>query len=137
MTPLKNEVESLGMKIGVVIARILMGAIFLILGLNGFLQFLPAPPIAGPAGQFLGSMMSTHYTWMVSGVQVLAALMLLANRYVPLALLLLAAELVNILTFHITMMPAGLPLPLVVTLLWFIVAWPLRTYFAPLFVAKV
>lgn len=81
-------------------------------------------------------MMATHYTWMVSGVQVLAGLLMLANRYVPLALVLLAAELVNILTFHITMMPAGLPLPLVVTLLWFIVAWPLRRHFAPLFVPR-
>jgi hypothetical protein len=79
----------------------------------------------------------SHYTWFVSGVQVLAGLALLTNQYVPLAIVVLAAVLSNILVFHITMMPQGLPLPIAVTILWFIVAWPLRGYFAPLFARQV
>jgi hypothetical protein len=58
------------------------------------------------------------------------------DGFVPLALVLLAAVLVNILAFHVTMMPSGLPLPLFVTLLWLIVALPLRSHFAPLFAQK-
>ena len=125
------------MRIVVTIARILLGLIFFVLGLNGFIGFLGGPPTEGTAGAFLGSMAASHYTWMVSGVQVLAGLMLLTDLYVPLAIVALGAVLLNILTFHITMMPAGLPLPIVVTILWFIVAWPLRAHFAPLFVRKV
>src|SRR4030081_416575 len=125
------------MKIVVTIARILLGLVFSVPGLNGFIGFLGGPPTEGTAGAFLGSMVASHYTWMVSGVQVLAGLMLLTDLYVPLAIVALGAVLLNILTFHITMMPAGLPLPIVVTILWFVVAWPLRAHFAPLFVRKV
>ena len=119
------------------IARILLGLIFLVLGLNGFLFFIPAPPIAGPAATFFNVMITSHYSVMVFGVQIIAAVMLLTDRYVPLALVALAAVLANILDFHITMQPSGLPLPLFTTLLWFIVAWPLRSHFALLFARKV
>ena len=127
------------MKIAVIIARILMGLVFVVLGMNGFLAFMGSPASMGgngPAMDFLNSMWVTHYTWMVSGVQVIAGLLLLANRYVFLALVLLGAVLVSVLTFHITMMPSGLPLPLVVTVLWFIVAWSLRDRFALLFAQR-
>jgi uncharacterized membrane protein YphA (DoxX/SURF4 family) len=125
------------MRIVVLIARILLGLVFFVLGLNGFIGFLGTPPPGGTSGQFLGSMWVSHYTWFVSGVQVLAGLALLTNQYVPLAIVVLAAVLSNILVFHITMMPQGLPLPIAVTILWFIVAWPLRGYFAPLFARQV
>ncbi|MHB8178064.1 MAG: hypothetical protein ACYDA5_11765 [Vulcanimicrobiaceae bacterium] len=80
--------------------------------------------------------MKTHYLYFVSGVEILADLMLLSNQYVPLALVLLGATLANILTFHITMMPQGLPLPIVVTILWCIVAWSVRVHLAAIFVHK-
>jgi putative oxidoreductase len=119
------------------IARILLGLIFLVLGLNGFFFFIPTPVIAGPAATFFNVMITSHYAVMVFGVQVIAAVMLLADQYVPLALVTLAAVLANILDYHITMLPSGLPLPLFTTLLWFIVAWPLRSHFALLFARKV
>jgi putative oxidoreductase len=125
------------MRIVVTIARILLGLVFFVLGLNGFIGFLGGPPTEGTAGAFLCSMAASHYQWFTSGVQVLAGLMLLTDMYVPLAIVALAAVLANILPFHITMMPAGLPLPIIVTILWFIVAWPLRAHFAPIFVRKV
>jgi hypothetical protein len=119
------------------IARILLGLIFLVLGLNGFFFFIPTPPITGFAAAFFNTMLASHYSVMVFGVQVIAAVMLLSDRYVPLALVTIAAVLANVLDFHIAMQPSGLPLPLFTTLLWFIVAWPLRSHFALLFARKV
>jgi putative oxidoreductase len=119
------------------IARILLGLIFLVIGLNGFLFFMPTPPITGPAATFFNLMISSHYSVLVFGVQVIAAIMLLTDQFVPLALVALAAVLANVLDFHITMQPAGLPLPLFTTLLWFVVAWPLRSHFALLFARRV
>jgi putative oxidoreductase len=121
------------MKIVALIARVLLGLMFFVFGLNGFLLFIPAPPIPGPAGAFNGAMMATHYTWFVSGVQVIAGILLLTNQYVPFAIVLLAAVLSNILMFHLLMLPMGLPLALFTAVLWFIVALPLRAHFAPLF----
>ncbi|MDQ6933166.1 MAG: hypothetical protein M3160_08305 [Candidatus Eremiobacteraeota bacterium] len=83
-------------------------------------------------------MMTSHFMYLVSGVQVIAGVLLLRNQYVPLALVLLAAMIVNILTFHITMMPSTLfPMPIVALALWFFISWPLRSHFAPLFVRRV
>lgn len=107
---------------------------FFVLGLNGFLYFIPAPPIPGPAGAFTTSMFQSHYVWFTSGVQVIAGALLLTNQYVPLAIVALAAVLSNILVFHLTMLPSGFPLALIATILWFIVALPLRAHFAPIFV---
>ena len=126
------------MRIVSLVARLLLGLMFVVFGLNGFLLFLPPPAvIPGNAGAFSGAMMSSHFTYLPSGVQVLGGVMLLLNQYVPLALVLLAAVIVNILMFHFTMWPQMLiPFPVLVTVLWFLVAWPLRAHFAPLFARK-
>jgi uncharacterized membrane protein YphA (DoxX/SURF4 family) len=122
------------MKIVTLIARILLGLMFFVFGLNGFLNFIPAPAtIPGPAGAFNGAMQETHYTWFVSGVQVVCGALLLTNQFVPLAVVVLAAVLSNILVFHLTMLPMGFPLAILATILWFIVALPLSAHFAPLF----
>lgn len=81
--------------------------------------------------------MTSHYGMMVFGVQVIVGALLLANQYVPLALAVVAALLANILTFHATMMPQGFPIPIVVTILWAVLAWNYRAYFASLFVRNV
>ncbi len=122
----------------VLVARILLGLIFGVLGINGFVPFMPNPPSIPPtAGAFFGAMATSHFSYFVFGVQVLSGILLLVNRYVPLALVALAGVIANILAFHIAMWPATLvPMPIVVTVLWFIVAWPLRAHFAPLFAAK-
>jgi len=119
-------------------ARLLLGLIFFVLGLNGFLFFIPAPAhIPGAAGAFSGAMFTSHYMWFTSGVQVICGAMLLANQYVPLALVVLGAVLSNILVFHVTMLPSGLPLALLTTAIWVLACWPLRSYFAPLFARTV
>ena len=124
------------MKIVAIIARILLGLIFLIFGLNGFFNFLHGTLPSGLAGSFLGSLMQSHYVYFVSGIQVIAGILLLVDRYVPLALVLLGAEIANILVFHLTMNLAGIPPAIVVAILWAIVAWRFRASLAPLFVAK-
>jgi hypothetical protein len=124
------------MRIVSIIVRTLLGLMFFIFGLNGFLQFFPAPPIPGLAGTFLGVLMQSHYVFFVSGVQVIAGALLLVNRFVPLALTLLAAMIANILVFHLTMQPSGLPPGVLAAILWCFLAWRLRAYFAPLFVQK-
>src|SRR5438477_12729284 len=88
------------MKIAVIIARILMGIIFVFFGLNGFLQFLKAPLPGGLAGQFLSVFFQSHWVLAVSAVQLVGGLLLLVNRYVPLALALLGPVIVNIILYH-------------------------------------
>src|SRR5246127_781172 len=100
------------------IARYLAGVIFLVFGLNGFLNFIPLPPPGGIAGQFMGALYVSHYLWVIFAFQVIGGLLLLVNRYVPLAVALLAPIIVNILTFHVLMAPSGLPLALFVAILW-------------------
>ena len=123
------------------IARVLLGLIFVVVGANGFLLFIPPPPPSSmPAVvvQWNGAMFITHYVWMTSGFQVLAGLLLLLNRYVLVALIIIAGVLVNILTFHITMWPQTLfPLPIITLILWLLTCWPLRERFAALFTPKV
>jgi putative oxidoreductase len=124
------------MKVVAIIARILLGLTFLVFGLNGFLNFMHAPLPPGLAGTFLTTLVASHFVYFVSGVQVIAGVLLLFNQFVPLALALLAPVLYNILVFHITMQPSGLPPGLIASILWLILVWRLRDYFAPLFVQK-
>lgn len=122
------------MKILTLIARILLGLIFLTFGLNGFLHFIPAPMPAGVAGQYIGALLVSHYAVLVFLLQVVAGVLLLVNRFVPLASALLGPIVVNILLFHFSMAPDGIPLALITTLLWLIVFYKVRQAFAPLFV---
>jgi len=115
------------------IARYLAGVIFLIFGLNGFLNFLPLPSPGGVAGQFMGALYVSHYLWVIFAFQVVAAILLLANRYVPLAVAILAPVIVNILVFHALMAPSGLPLALFVAVLWAVMFANVRPAFAGLF----
>ncbi len=115
------------------IARYLAGVIFLVFGLNGFLHFLPLPLPDGVAGQFMGVLFVSHYLTVIFGVQVIAAALLLTNRFVPLALAVLAPVIVNIICFHALMAPSGLPLALFVAILWFLIFVDVRPAFAGLF----
>jgi putative oxidoreductase len=125
------------MKILANISRFLLGLIFLVFGLNGFLHFIPMPPPSGVAGQFLGAMFVTNYLLVVSGLQVISGALLLINRYVPLALTILGPIIVNILLFHSLMNPAGIGLAVFVTILWGVVFASVRSAFAGIFEARV
>jgi putative oxidoreductase len=124
------------MRTASVIARYLAGVIFLVFGLNGFLHFIPLPPPAGVAGQFMGALYISHYLWVIFAFQVIGGLLLLVNRYVPLAVALLAPVIVNILTFHVLMAPSGLPLALFVAVLWAAIFIEVRPAFSGLFQSR-
>jgi len=124
------------MRIASVIARYLAGVIFLVMGLNGFLHFIPLPPPVGVAGQLMGALYISHYLWVIFAFQVVGGLLLLVNRYVPLAVALLAPVLVNILTFHVLMAPAGLPMALFVAILWAAIFIQVRPAFSGLFQSR-
>ena len=124
------------MKTASTIARYLAGLIFLVFGLNGFLNFIPLPPPGGIAGQFMSALYVSHYLWVIFAFQVIGGLLLLVNRYVPLALAVLAAVIVNILTFHVLMAPSGLPLALFVAVLWAAIFTEVRPAFSGLFQSR-
>jgi len=124
------------MRIASVISRYLAGVIFLVFGLNGFLNFIPMPPPSGIAGQFLGVLYASHYLWVIFGFQLIAGVLLLINRYVPLAIAMLAPVLVNILTFHALMAPSGLPLALFVAALWAVIFVDVRPAFTGVFQSR-
>ena len=120
------------MNITIGIARFLLGLIFLTFGLNGFLHFLPASLPSGTAGQFVGALFVSHYLVVVFLLQLVAGVLLLINRYVPLALTLLAPIIVNIVLFHLLMAPSGLALAIVATMLWIVAFLSVRSAFAGL-----
>jgi len=125
------------MKIVATIARILLGVAFLVFGSNAILHFIPTPPMTpSMATTFATVLQDSHYGAVVGAVEVLGALLLLANRYVALGLTFLGPVLVNILIFHILMAPASIGMGVFFTILWFLVAYQHREGFAGLFVAK-
>ena len=124
------------MKIASTIARYLAGLTFLVMGLNGFLNFLHFPPPEGVAAQFMGALFVSHYLTVIFAVQLIGGLLLLINRFVPLALAILAPVIFNILCFHAFMAPSGLPLALFVAILWVLTFASVRTAYAPLFEAQ-
>jgi putative oxidoreductase len=124
------------MKAASTVARYLLGVIFLTFGLNGFLHFIPMPPPTGVAAQFFGALFVSRFYIALFAMQIVPAVLLLANRYVPLALTILAAVIFNILSFHIFMAPAGLPLALFVAILWVVAFIPVRSAFSGLFQSR-
>src|ERR1700722_846154 len=104
------------MKIATIIARSLLGLIFVVFGLNLFLDFIPMPPLpAGPASNFMTALFVSHYLYVVGALQVVGGALLLIGRKVPLGLTLLGPVIVNIVCFHALMAPAGLPMAVMVS----------------------
>jgi uncharacterized membrane protein YphA (DoxX/SURF4 family) len=125
------------MKIVTLIARILLGLISVVFGLNGFLNFLSMGPMpTGLAGQFMGALFVSHYYWVIAALQVVGGALLLVNRFVPLALVLLGPVIVNILCYHVFLNHVGAPPAIVVTVLWFIVFYWNRQHFSGIFVQR-
>ncbi|AKU95436.1 hypothetical protein AKJ09_02100 [Labilithrix luteola] len=114
-----------------------MGLIFFVFGLNGFLHFLPQPPMSGPPAAFAGALFATGYMFpLIKGTEVAASILLLSNRFVPLALTLLAPVVVNIFAFHLFLAPSGLVLPIICVALEVFLAWSYRSAFRPMLQAK-
>ena len=113
------------------VARILLGSVFLLFGVNGFLGFLPMPPFPGPAGELMGALAATGYLFpLLATTEIVAGALLLAGRFVPLALALLAPVLVNVVAFHVVLAPATLGMPIFLLMLEVYLAWAHRDAFA-------
>jgi putative oxidoreductase len=115
------------------IARFVLGLVFVVFGLNGFLNFMPMGPVPALAGQFAAALIQSHYMAVVLTLEILSGLLLLTNNYALLATTFIAPVIVNILLFHIFMAPAGLPVAALVTALWVVGAYPYRALLSPLF----
>jgi putative oxidoreductase len=118
-------------------ARIFLGLVFTVFGLNFFLHFIPQPPAPPQADAFVGALVAGGYLMpLLATTQVLAGLLLLRNRFVPLALAVLAPIVVNIVGFHLALAPAGLPVALAVLAAQLYLAWALREAIAPMLRAR-
>lgn len=123
-----------------VVARVLLGLIFFVFGLNGFLNFIPPPSSPPPeaAMAFAGALMKTGYMFpFIKGTEVVCGGLLLANRFTALALTILAPIILNILAFHTILAPAGAGLAIVIVLLEIYLAWSHRHVFRPMLAARV
>jgi uncharacterized membrane protein YphA (DoxX/SURF4 family) len=122
------------------VARIVMGLLFTMTGLNGFLNFLPQPTTPMPEGAvaFSGALMKTGYMFpLIMGVQLLVGVLLVVNRFVPLALALIAPIIVGIITFHIFLAPSGMAMAIMVVLLEIYLAWAYRNAYRPMLAMRV
>ena len=125
-------------RIATAIVRVLLGLMFLVFGLNGFLNFMPAPKDLPPDVITVSNgLMKGGYMAVVSATEIIVALLLLTNRFVPLALLLLAPIVVGIITFHIAIAPATIVPGILVLAMELYLAWAYRAAFRPLLRAKV
>jgi uncharacterized membrane protein YphA (DoxX/SURF4 family) len=116
-------------------ARYLLGTLFFVCGLNGFLNFLPQPtdPMPEAALAFAGALMKTGYMFpLIKGTETLAGALLLANCFVPLALVILAPVLVNIVAFHTFLTPGEVGLPIALLCIELFLAWSYRAAYRPL-----
>jgi putative oxidoreductase len=119
------------MKIATIIARVLLGLIFLVFGSNFFLHFLGnPPPPPGLAGEYFHALSTSGYIYVIGAFQVIGGLLLLIGRFAPLGLTILAAMIVNIWAFHILIVPGGFGPAIVVTVLELFLVWRYRDAFA-------
>jgi putative oxidoreductase len=123
------------MKVAAAVVRLLLGLLFITAGTFSFFIAHPAP-MPGLAGEFIDVFYRSHWALFVAAAQVTLGVLLLVNRFVPVALIMLAAFLYNSFAFHITMLPSTVFAPIVVLALWSLAAWPYRRLFAPIFAAK-
>jgi hypothetical protein len=124
------------MKLVVFGARLIMGLIFLIFGMNKIVTFWHMPMPTGDAGALMVLMFTHHWLVFYGFIEAASGLMLLLGRYVPLALTLLAGVGINILLFHITLEPGAIPLPLFLAVLELVLVYAYRDSFAGIFASK-
>ncbi len=125
--------QELRMKNAVLVVRILLGLIFLVFGLNGFLHFLPPPVMVGDAGVLLALLMTHQWMTFVFLLELIGGILLLVGRFVPVGLTLLGPIIVNILLFHIHFDPSGIAVPLVVLVLELFLIYAYWPAFAGIF----
>jgi len=122
------------MKFVIIIARVLLGLIFVVFGSNAFLHFIPTPPIPGQAGAFIGALINSGYIYVIGGLQVAGGLcLLIGSRLVPLGLTLLGPVIVNIVLYHIFLDHMVNPIAILVAILALFLLWIYRFKFPAIF----
>jgi putative oxidoreductase len=117
-------------------ARLVLGLILTVFGLNKFFHFISMPPMEGIAAQYMGGLAATGYFFPLLGAtEVAVGVALLLNRFSALALVILAPVTVHIAAFHI-LDPSGLPMAVAILVLHLGLAWDLRAAYRPLLQAK-
>ncbi|MBY0427533.1 MAG: hypothetical protein K2Q22_17995 [Cytophagales bacterium] len=120
------------------IARFLVGSIYVVFGLNGFLQFIPLPAMTGKDAVFLQALIDSNYMFqLVKGLEVIFGLMLLSGQYLPFTLAALFPITLNIFLFHLLLSPSGIPIGIFLLSLHLYLALVLRNYFKTLFIQKI
>lgn len=118
-------------------ARSVLGLIFLVFGLNGFLQFMEMPPLQGAAAAFMGGLAQTGYFFpFLKGAEVICGALLLANLYAPLSVVILAPIVLNILLFHLYLVPDGMPMTILIVLLQLVLIVAYKDSYRGLFQSK-
>lgn len=122
------------MKYAIVIARVLLGLVFVVFGSNASLHFIPMPPMQGNAGAFMGALFASGYIYVIAGLQVLGGLcLLIGSRFVPLGLTLLGPVIVNIVLYHVFLDRSGLPMACIISILALFLLWVYRYKFPAIF----
>jgi uncharacterized membrane protein YphA (DoxX/SURF4 family) len=111
------------MKVATIIARVLLGLVFVVFGSNAFLQFMPMPEMTGRPAQFIGALAATGYLQAIAALQVIGGALLLIGKFVPLGLTLLGPIVVNIVLYHLFLDTSGMPVAIVVALLEAFLIW--------------
>jgi putative oxidoreductase len=118
-------------------ARVLLGAAFLLFGVDGFVHWLTIPPARPEAARLIGALIASGYFFqMVKLIEIGVGALLLCNRWVPFSLVTLAPVLVGITSIHLFLNPGGLPLMLLLCFLYGVLVagyWP---YLSPLLVKR-
>lgn len=123
------------MRIAYTILRVVLGLLFVLVGIMGFIPGKPQP-MPGMAGTLLLDLYQSHWLYAIAFAQFAAGVLLLINRWVPVAIVVLIAFLYNSITFHLVTSPITLPIPILVLIAVCVVAWPYREAFVRLFTSK-
>ena len=121
------------------IARMLLGLPLLVFGLNAFFNFIPQPKVQMPeaAMAFAGALMNTGYMMQLIGAtHLIVGVLLVSNRFVPLALALFAPFMVNSMAFHLRLEHSGLPMATVFLIFELYLAWAYRSAFRGMLAAR-
>jgi putative oxidoreductase len=121
------------MKIAILISRILLGILFVFSGANGILHFIKGSLPPGDGNTFATILATHNYFTFIALLMLIAGILLLVGRFVPLGLTILAPILVNILCFHIFLQPSGISAGIIATLLEIFLIWAYRLSFRGLF----
>ena len=122
------------MKYAIHITRILLGLLFVVFGSNGFLHFIPMPPLEGQAGAFIGALVNSGYIYVIAGLQVVGGLLLLiGSRFVATGLILLGPVIVNIVLYHIFLDRSGMPMAICISIFALFLLWVYRYKFPAIF----